>query len=123
MTISFKKITAFIPTYIHNKKRKHQNPKDWVNVYYYVDKKKSMVPNISITSKIPLKKNTMYKCSALSKKSDLFDYYKILKPGINKKNICIKNRLKSTIKSSETQKIHFKKLTKDNEEQFYLHFD
>ena len=81
----FKKKSILIPTNILKKKRKHKNKKDWITIYYYIDKKrcKAVINENICSSKVELRRDTMYKISNLSKNDNLYDYYRILKPKIS----------------------------------------
>lgn len=119
--MDFKKIEVYCPKQILDKKRKHKNDDEWVNFYYYIDKIRYNVPRVEITSKQPYRKNTFYKCSIESDKDDVWDYYKVLKKGITKKDIGMKNKLKSKKKSNFVCN-HKIKFTRSNNP-LILHFD
>ena len=97
----FIKKSILIPEEIITKKRKHKNKKEWITIYYYVDKKrcKAVIDENICSSKIELRRNCMYKISNLSKNDNLYDYYRILKPEIAEnlriKEIARLNTLKS----------------------------
>jgi len=84
-----------------NQKVKKKNKQEWINCYYYVDKKRtSAIINKNVaTSKMNIRKNTFYKCNQLSNNDDVFDYYRILKPAIANdktiKEIAKLNKLKN----------------------------
>tara|TARA_Y100001972_G_C7622577_1_gene312263 strand:+ start:446 stop:874 length:429 start_codon:yes stop_codon:yes gene_type:complete len=80
----FKKKIILVPDKITNAKRKHKNKKEWITIYYYLDKKrcKAIIDENVCSSKVELRRNCMYKISNLSKNDNLYDYYKILKPHI-----------------------------------------
>tara|TARA_R100001591_G_scaffold105354_1_gene113358 strand:+ start:1505 stop:1927 length:423 start_codon:yes stop_codon:yes gene_type:complete len=97
----FIKKSILIPEEIITKKRKHKNKKEWITIYYYVDKKrcKAVIDENICSSKIELRRNCMYKISNLSKNDNLYDYYRILKPEIAEnlrvKEVARLNTLKS----------------------------
>ena len=97
----FKKKVILVPEKIETKKRKHKNKKNWITIYYYIDKKrcKAVINENVCSSKVELRRNCMYKISNLSKNDNLYDYYKILKPHIAEntriKEVARLNTLKS----------------------------
>ena len=90
---------CYVPKIIEKEKRNHYEKKEWVNIYHYISPK-SLKQNYEIEFNLPLitdKKfiriDQMYKDCALSKKSKIYDYYKILKQDLkNKGNIAIEKR-------------------------------
>lgn len=78
-------ITLRVPQRVKNKlDRNHFEKKGWTDVYWYVKRQrtkfnKKIVFN-DVVSGDCYQHNTFYKDSAFSKKSDMWDYYKILKP-------------------------------------------
>ena len=117
----FVRKNILIPTEILNKTRKHKNKKEWLTIYYYVDKKrcKAIINDNICSSKIELRRNCMYKISNLSKNDDLFDYYKILKPNISEnsriKEVARLNTLKSRVGNSPYDYKKYIKNKKNNE--------
>lgn len=105
-----KKISCYLPKSVEARvnRSRQENPRDWVNIYMYNDNRKRMTygEDFTVEENEPLlldggqsyNKKTLYKDSMLSKKDDLFDYYKILKTDKKKKNY-IKKRKKATNKS------------------------
>ncbi len=98
-----------IPVDIENKISRRRHDKDnWTNIYYYVDKKrvknKNKVIEYDIINGACYKSDTFYKVTSISKKDDLFDYYKILKPE-NREPVIVKE----TNKRSKLYKKHNKK--------------
>lgn len=97
----FTKKNILIPNEILKKKRKHKNKKEWITIYYYVDKKrcKAVIDENICSSKLELRRNCMYKISNLSRNDNLYDYYRILKPEISEnlrvKEVARLNTLKS----------------------------
>ena len=96
----------YVPRIIEENKRKHTNPKEWINMYYYIDKKrtKAKINKNIVTSKTPIRKNNFYKITSLSKKDAVFDYYKILKPEFQTdktlNEIAVINNLKNSSKEN-----------------------
>ena len=80
-----KYINLRVPLKINSKlKRNHFEKKGWSNVYYYVNRTRQKF-NIKVVIHDVImgdcyRHDTFYKDSALSKKNELWDYYKILKP-------------------------------------------
>lgn len=104
-----KKISCYLPKSVESRvnRSRQENPRDWVNIYMYNDNRKRMVYGqdfeveenpVLLDGGQSYNKKTLYKDSMLSKKDDLFDYYKILKTDKKKKNY-IKKRKKATNKS------------------------
>ena len=110
----FIKKSILIPEEIITKKRKHKNKKEWITIYYYVDKKrcKAVIDENICSSKIELRRNCMYKISNLSKNDNLYDYYRILKPEIAE-NLRVKEvaRLNTLKSRSNTNIYDYKKKT------------
>lgn len=83
---------AIITKYSH----KNTNPEDWSRFYYYKNKKKTLVNNISydneVSSTLNYKKDTFYLMSIMSHKDPYFDYYFCLKPDLPKCIIKKSNR-------------------------------
>jgi len=86
---------AIITKYSH----KNSNPEDWCRFYYYKNKKKTLVNNISydneVSSTLNYKKNTFYLMSIMSHKDPYFDYYFCLKPDLPK---CIVKKSNRNVK-------------------------
>ena len=76
MNNNFTRKNILIQNYIIKKKRKHKNKKEWITIYYYVDKKrcKAIVNENVCSSKVELRRNCLYKISNL-----LFTIIKLLK--------------------------------------------
>jgi len=79
---------VLIPKDILTKRgRKHQVEKGWRKVYLYTEHRKIDVGKKLVNEKVidnvkEIREDTLYKDNALSKKSEYFDYYKILKEGV-----------------------------------------
>lgn len=66
--------------------KKHQNPDNWVT-FYRTKCKKTKVNKNKIINELSIcgqyQKNVFYKIQSMSKKDEVFDYYRILKEDIN----------------------------------------
>ena len=103
----------YVPKTIEANKRIHSDDTEWINIYYYVDRKRTQAKlnkNLA-TSKIPIRRNTFYKLSGLSGKDGVWDYYKILKKDIadNKTldELAIINNLKN-VERNKKQRSYWK---------------
>tara|TARA_R110001592_G_scaffold119959_3_gene323649 strand:- start:702 stop:1091 length:390 start_codon:yes stop_codon:yes gene_type:complete len=109
-----KKITCYLPKSVEKRvnRTRQDKPRDWVNVYMYSDnrQKKCYGTEFKVNNEIQLdggqsyNKNTLYKDHNISKKDEMFDYYKILKTSVKKKNY-VKKRKKALNKKHETSDI------------------
>ena len=108
--------------------RKRHEKKNWTNIYYYKDNKKTKINNedvieYDIVSGGCYKTNVFYKVTHLCKKDDTFDYYKILKPH-NKEPVVVLPSKKEKNKKEHKQRIknvfEIKYAPKNNP--FILHF-
>ena len=108
MMKGFIKKNILIPEEIIKKKRKHKNKKDWITIYYYVDKKrcKAIINENICSSKVELRRNCMYKISNLSKNDNLYDYYRILKPHIAENTRVKEIARLNTLKSRGTNNVY-----------------
>ena len=100
--MEFKEELILIPDNLYNKKPKRKTNSKIKTVYYYkynnkTKKNEKIKAKIKATSKYFFKTDFMYRDTALSNQNNLFDYYKILKPGIPDivgiKNQRIRNKL------------------------------
>jgi hypothetical protein len=65
-----------------------ENSRKWVNVYWYRSKKQPVGQRVvDIVGSHEYRKDVLYKDITLSNKSDVFDFYKIIKTNINRKNV------------------------------------
>ncbi len=105
-----KKITCYLPKSVEKKvnRTRQDKPRDWVNVFMYSDNRQRLIYNedfkvedIHLDGGQSFNKNTLYKDHNLSKNDNMFDYYKILKTSIKKKNY-VKKRKKALNKKQET---------------------
>lgn len=114
MTTTYVKKTILIPKNIE-KKSKQKNKNEWIDCYYYVDKKRTVAiinKNVA-TSKMNIRKNTFYKCNQLSNNDNVFDYYRILKPAIaNDKTIKEIGKL-NKLKNNSSKYIRTPRIIKD----------
>ena len=77
--------------------RNHQDKKGWRKVYLYTEHRKIEVGKKLVNEKVidnvkEIREDTLYKDNSLSKKSEYFDYYKILKDGVTGDIILKKNK-------------------------------
>ena len=87
----------YIPDEVFEKAHKHRLPDEWVTLWFYKNRKRTMIDNDYIksdkliTSKLEYNKNTFYKMTTLSAEDDHFDYFYRLKPTVAEGNILKKN--------------------------------
>jgi len=123
----YKKI--FVPTNILKKNKNKYNKTEWLHVYTYIDKR-TLRERYDIEYNTPIcvnskyiKRDTLYKDSSLSNKSEIYDYYKILKDEISKNHEEIgivkkRIRFKNNIHMAENVGIKFIKLKEPIEVRF-----
>jgi len=87
---NYRKVTCHIPLNVINKTNKSD---ERINVFKYRTTSGFDIMNtpnkceFAVLGGKSYAKNTLYKDIILSKENNIFDYYKVLKKGINKKNI------------------------------------
>ncbi len=91
----YKEELILIPLSLHKREPKRKDKKKKTTLYYYkynndLGKSIKTEAKIRATSKYFYNKDFMYKDTILSNNSDVFDYYKVLKPDTPDK-IAIKN--------------------------------
>jgi len=102
MSFVYEKIK--IPTHLKKKEVKRGDKKKFNTLYYYkqnLDKATRTIAKLEATSKYHYKNDMFYRDTLLSAKSEIWDYYKVLKPNLPKK-IAIPNK-----------KVRGKKVNKD----------
>ena len=73
------------PKYVNSKVYKHHDPKNWVTFYYYKNHLKCKANISNVTSFKSYKSDVFYKDQTLSNSNNFWDYYKILKPNVDKR--------------------------------------
>ena len=84
----YRKVTCYLP----KKSRKRNKKHIWHNIYWRRDGKTIPVDNDTVLEADDVVSDTyqtnfLYKDTTKSLSSDIFDYYKILKPGLQYKNL------------------------------------
>ncbi len=95
--IKIDKETYFIKKNLLRQKSKHRNPKNWITLWFYKDRKPTMVPPSNvivdrlISSKLQYQKGHFYKMTTMSAEDPTFDYYFKIKPSIKAKHLIKRN--------------------------------
>ena len=106
-----RRITVHLdPHKVNSKRHKHHDNQGWFNVYYY-RKSKKLPASYEVTSFKSHRANVFYKVQSLSNQSDLWDYYRIKKVGVDHR---IRNYSKNTQKKPPPAPFVPKKLTKES---------
>lgn len=106
-------VKYYIPDGIMEKAHKHRQPDEWATLWFYKNRKRTLINNEKITtdkeitSKLEYNINTFYKMTTLSADDDHFDYYYRLKPTTKVGNILKKNNRYKRRGNSNLKK-HFK---------------
>ena len=91
-----------IPEGLNLNPHKHRDAKNWVALWFYKGRHKSMVladqleSDKIITSKLEYQKNIFYKMSSMSNEDEYFDYFFKLKDGSPNNLVKKNNRYKKT---------------------------
>jgi hypothetical protein len=97
------------PSIVTKYSHKNTDPEKWCRFYYYKNKKKTIINNISydneVSSTLNYKKDTFYLMSIMSHKDPYFDYYFTLKANLPKSIIKKSNR--NTKKNKPSSKINY----------------